>query len=438
LARLLDTWGVAGTYDLLFVPFDGQSQANLGYAVVNFIDPVFVPLFCFLWQNQVYGGVVVPADVQGAEANRAQWMQYSTPDVRHLKLIALEGTGGLGFKPSGMPPEQVSVEAVEPQSWADRNGLELGDLLMSMNGWLLKDMTSEELMTVRRERPLQLMFERRTYLSEPFTPEGATPTQWAVNTVNTMLSPHNQEHFHKTKMCTFYQQGRCDRGSGCPFAHHKSELLPSPDLVKTKLCYSYFRGKCNDRRCKFAHGSRELRATWDMNFASGALFMDGGPHMYPGYEVQEEDAAVLDGVPGMQGYLIGVGEVGVGEIAGSGVAGASPEQISALDAGFGRQVSSSHLSEDGSELRGPCTASGSSGADSHQSRRVASFDRHSTALGPLGGIRELGTSYVRESFTFMETLESKEPLPSLTRSWSDSDLSAFRDALDDSALGRSL
>ena len=43
----------------------------------------------------------------------------------------------------------------------------------------------------------------------------------------------NKAKNEKTKMCTFYQQGRCDRGPACPFAHHKSELVASPDLVKT-------------------------------------------------------------------------------------------------------------------------------------------------------------------------------------------------------------
>ena len=46
-------------------------------------------------------------------------------------------------------------------------------------------------------------------------------------------STTNKTKNEKTKMCTFHQQGRCDRGPVCPFAHHKSELVASPDPVKT-------------------------------------------------------------------------------------------------------------------------------------------------------------------------------------------------------------
>ncbi|CAE8626351.1 unnamed protein product [Polarella glacialis] len=92
-----------------------------------------------------------------------------------------------------------------------------------------------------------------------------TPSQWAVNGVNTMLNSKfsNQvvEQLHKTKMCVFNKKNKCAMGASCPFAHTKQELQPSPDLAKTKLCYNFFRRKCQDARCKFAHGYSELRAT---------------------------------------------------------------------------------------------------------------------------------------------------------------------------------
>merc|ERR1719469_1343902 len=34
-----------------------------------------------------------------------------------------------------------------------------------------------------------------------------------------------------------------------------------PDLTKTKLCLNFFRKKCQDPNCKFAHGHDELRST---------------------------------------------------------------------------------------------------------------------------------------------------------------------------------
>lgn len=63
----------------------------------------------------------------------------------------------------------------------------------------------------------------------------------------------------KTKMCYLQQQGRCQRGSACPFAHAVSELKRVPVFQKTKLCALFRRGECQDSACKFAHGVSELR-----------------------------------------------------------------------------------------------------------------------------------------------------------------------------------
>eukprot|EP00411_Alexandrium_monilatum_P077695 CAMPEP_0175623526 /NCGR_PEP_ID=MMETSP0096-20121207/69476_1 /TAXON_ID=311494 /ORGANISM="Alexandrium monilatum, Strain CCMP3105" /LENGTH=302 /DNA_ID=CAMNT_0016928789 /DNA_START=50 /DNA_END=954 /DNA_ORIENTATION=+ len=70
-----------------------------------------------------------------------------------------------------------------------------------------------------------------------------------------------KKQFHKTKLCVFHKKNKCALGSSCPFAHTREELQPAPDLAKTKLCYNFFRRRCNDRHCKFAHGYQELRAT---------------------------------------------------------------------------------------------------------------------------------------------------------------------------------
>lgn len=75
------------------------------------------------------------------------------------------------------------------------------------------------------------------------------------------LPPHVQDQFHKTRICNFFQQGRCTWGTTCRFAHHEDELSTAPDLTKTKLCFNFFRRRCNDSECSFAHGHHELRAT---------------------------------------------------------------------------------------------------------------------------------------------------------------------------------
>lgn len=101
--------------------------------------------------------------------------------------------------------------------------------------------------------------------NEPIFFQMPVPSQWAVNGVNMMLnsrfSPQIREQFHKTKFCAFFRKNKCALARTCPFAHSKDELMPAPDLAKTKLCYNFFRRKCSDRRCKFAHGYQELRAT---------------------------------------------------------------------------------------------------------------------------------------------------------------------------------
>jgi len=72
-----------------------------------------------------------------------------------------------------------------------------------------------------------------------------------------------QEKFRKTKMCTFYEAGRCNRGEFCCYAHSTCELQPQPDLHKSELCAQFsFTGSCDrGETCRFAHGSKELRQT---------------------------------------------------------------------------------------------------------------------------------------------------------------------------------
>ncbi|CAE7871070.1 unnamed protein product [Symbiodinium microadriaticum] len=79
--------------------------------------------------------------------------------------------------------------------------------------------------------------------------------------LNSKFSPQIREQFHKTKLCVFNRNQKCSMGALCPFAHSEEELQKAPDLKKTKLCYNFFRRKCNDANCKFAHGYAELRAT---------------------------------------------------------------------------------------------------------------------------------------------------------------------------------
>jgi hypothetical protein len=64
----------------------------------------------------------------------------------------------------------------------------------------------------------------------------------------------------KTKMCTFFQRGRC-ASNNCRYAHSSVELRHQPNMQKTKLCKQFLQGDCQDRNCMYAHGEQDLRVT---------------------------------------------------------------------------------------------------------------------------------------------------------------------------------
>ncbi|CAJ1371179.1 unnamed protein product [Effrenium voratum] len=65
----------------------------------------------------------------------------------------------------------------------------------------------------------------------------------------------------KTKMCYFFERGKC-ASSTCRYAHSSSELRKPPNLQKTKLCKAFAEGRCTKGdNCVFAHGEVQLRVT---------------------------------------------------------------------------------------------------------------------------------------------------------------------------------
>ncbi|CAE7296886.1 Ank2 [Symbiodinium sp. CCMP2456] len=147
--------------------------------------------------------------------------------------------------------------------------------------------------------------------SQPVILPDARPTQWAVNAVNHMLSPHPLKYqFRKTKMCAYNKKKMCEMGTECPFAHSRGELQPMPDLAKTKMCYNYFQRRCADAHCKFAHGSAELRSvwtrmpcgTWPVEEASNWSWDPLGEEIQPPWSTSsksrdEGDAALFETLP---------------------------------------------------------------------------------------------------------------------------------------------
>jgi len=69
------------------------------------------------------------------------------------------------------------------------------------------------------------------------------------------------EQFRKTRLCRWYEQGRCDFPN-CRFAHGIHELRQRPSLRCTSICPALTRwGACTNPQCEFAHSKSELRAT---------------------------------------------------------------------------------------------------------------------------------------------------------------------------------
>jgi len=68
--------------------------------------------------------------------------------------------------------------------------------------------------------------------------------------------------FYKTRQCSFFEKGKCNRGSNCKYAHGTSELQARPDLAFTSLCRKFATtGVCDNPACSFAHNPEQLRAT---------------------------------------------------------------------------------------------------------------------------------------------------------------------------------
>jgi len=63
----------------------------------------------------------------------------------------------------------------------------------------------------------------------------------------------------KTRFCKHHLLGHCHYEERCFYAHTREELVPRPDLIKTKICLSFLSGTCVKDDCTYAHGLPELR-----------------------------------------------------------------------------------------------------------------------------------------------------------------------------------
>ncbi|CAJ0582021.1 unnamed protein product, partial [Mesorhabditis spiculigera] len=87
----------------------------------------------------------------------------------------------------------------------------------------------------------------------------ATPLQ----TANAQAAPKNPK-LYKTEMCrTWMEQGRCNYGERCQYAHgeHEKRYVPRHPKYKTEMCQSFHKtGYCPyGHRCHFIHSETELQ-----------------------------------------------------------------------------------------------------------------------------------------------------------------------------------
>ena len=161
-----------------------------------------------------------------------------------------------------------------------------------------------------------------------------------MSPVSTVKKQHQIDgtQLAKTRLCLFYQEGRCKYGSECTYAHYVDEVRKAPEeLRRTKLCELFMdptRG-CVDPDCNFAHDSAELRSKKDArrkaraslrSTPSPSLREGGGPRLSQVSSdalelmqqlaallaaVQHEDApsSLLNFLPEEEEHLTGLSEI---------------------------------------------------------------------------------------------------------------------------------
>jgi hypothetical protein len=249
---------------------------------------------------------------------------------------------------------------------------------------------------------------------EPILLPRATPSQECVNVVNTMLSPQFREQFHKTKLCAFHKKNKCEMGASCPFAHSQEELQPAPDLVKTKLCYNYYKQKCTDPRCKFAHGAAELRSVW-MPYSPGNWGPDAeGKGSGAEYAPLGEEGAAAEQQHGALVAMMGQ---------------ALPVSSCEMHGGYAVLLSSLGMEARSAHLQEQTSSSGR--VDSERSDgEVDSFGRATSQDEAQGGHLLPFVAPLRMRGTFLEVVpdQGEGECHRLKRCWSEGDLDELRAA----------
>eukprot|EP00915_Cephaloidophora_sp_WS-2016_P004977 GHVH01006642.1.p1 GENE.GHVH01006642.1~~GHVH01006642.1.p1 ORF type:complete len:473 (+),score=45.72 GHVH01006642.1:577-1995(+) len=89
---------------------------------------------------------------------------------------------------------------------------------------------------------------------------------------------HIQKQCFRTKMCSFFKEGKCNKGDQCSFAHNMNQLKDRPDFKKTRLCVAFNQNKCMKPydECPFAHGEEDLKRFARHNTMSRTAYPNSG------------------------------------------------------------------------------------------------------------------------------------------------------------------
>jgi len=100
LARIMESMGYAGRFNYVYVPLCYTTRRNRGLAIVNFTSSADAESFAAAWAQEYplgqwkrkSGGIrIVPASVQGCDANIAKWEKAHKRHIRsaqHRPLLA--------------------------------------------------------------------------------------------------------------------------------------------------------------------------------------------------------------------------------------------------------------------------------------------------------------------------------------------------------------
>ncbi|CAK0893707.1 unnamed protein product [Prorocentrum cordatum] len=363
-----------------------------------------------------FEGTALPSKLQGLEANIAKWNQAAAlfEEGRGFALESLDGRFCWRvMRRSGSGASR----------WGDsgRAG-------------------ADPAVAVRRRPRDEAAVEHvpEDALSQPMVILMAQPSQWAVDSVNSMLdsklSPQIREQFNKTKMCTFHKKRRCALGMSCPFAHSKDELQPPPDLFKTKLCYNFFRQRCNDHNCKFAHGYHELRATSHVYktsicrwFANGLCKAGESCRYAHGLDELrgDVDAALKD----LYGDAACLDALDASGMPSSSIWASRPTTLATLGAGPEFMAERAPAEEEVGEAgaapaadEGGARGDAASGGDLSEALAELELDQEVPMLRQSSAPATTTVLQPRDSLLEGQDIESEMPMMPRHRSWSDGDL----------------